>query len=114
MVSGPCHARNASNESAVVRVLSADADFVGLACHSSVSDIDIVTARGEIHTGLTHHGDIDAAGYVAKERLITIGRVAEAGSIVEQRLITHCRVEKGQSCCYTAPESPLPCFKSLC
>ena len=107
----PCHATDAGDKSAVVRALSADADFVGLARHSSVADIDIVTARGEIRYRLKAQGDVatagcaierlnpsgrvGAAGLVDIERLITVGRVAEAGCIVEQCLRTHCRVEKG-------------------
>ena len=75
------------------------------------ADNDVVTARGEIRTGLKAQGDVapagclierlntssrvGVAGCIEVKRLITVGRVAEAGSVVIQRLKTHCRVEKG-------------------
>ena len=82
---------NASDKSAVVRALSADADFVGLARHSRVADIDVVTARGEILTGLKAQGDVAPAG-CAIERLNTSGRVGAAGL-----------------CCNRAPDNRWPC-----
>ena len=57
----------------------ADADGVGLARNTMVADVDIVTACGEIYTGLKAQGDVAAAGCVVKERLNTSGRVGAAG-----------------------------------
>src|SRR5439155_19317555 len=42
------HPRNARNESAVLCALSADPDLIGLAGCSERTDIDVVTAGGEI------------------------------------------------------------------
>jgi hypothetical protein len=78
---------DAGDKSAVVRALFADTDFVGLARHSSVADINIVIARGEIPTGLKAQGDIAPAGCVI-ERLSTVGCVEAAGLVVKERLIT--------------------------
>ena len=48
----------------------ADADGSGLARDTTVANIDIVTARGEIDTGMKAQCDVVAAGCVVQERFI--------------------------------------------
>ena len=81
----------------------ADADGVGLARNTSVADIDIVIARGEIATGLKAQGDVVAAGGVANERMLTDGRVVVAGGVVNER------IEHRWPCCV-----PVVLLKSAC
>jgi hypothetical protein len=69
-----------------------DADGSGLTRNSSVADIDVVIARGEINAGLRAHSDVVAAGIVL-ERISTIGRVIAAGCVAIERIKTVGRVE---------------------
>jgi hypothetical protein len=70
---------------------AADADSVGLAIDTRVTNIDIVIARGKAAAGANAHCRVIAAG-VAKERIKPIGRVVAAGGVVQERLITVGRV----------------------
>ena len=45
------YAINARDKRAILRSYLADADLVGVACHTDVADIDVETARGEIKAG---------------------------------------------------------------
>jgi SpoVK/Ycf46/Vps4 family AAA+-type ATPase len=64
-----------------VSLCRTDPDSPGLASLTSVADIDIVIAGGEIPTGVKAQCDVAAAGPVAEERVNTGGRVAPAGCI---------------------------------
>src|SRR5207244_8928062 len=76
-----CHARNACNESAVLRALSADPDLIGLAGGSERTDIDVVTAGGEIGPGRFAQRDVADSRRVIRQRLKTAGRVVVADRV---------------------------------
>src|SRR5437660_443703 len=84
---------------------SANANCVALARNTSVGNIDIVTASGEISTGFSAQCDVEGtcgitqkcvdtdgrvliAIYVRRKHIYTRGRVAVAGSIACERLST--------------------------
>jgi hypothetical protein len=56
---------------------AADADSVGLAIDTRVTNIDIVIARGKAAAGANAHCRVIAAGGVVQDRLITVGRVGD-------------------------------------
>jgi hypothetical protein len=72
--------------------LNADPNCVGLGSSTWIADINIVTARGEIDTGIKPQGDVAAADGIARERSNTDGRVADAGCVGIERYITDGRV----------------------
>ena len=49
-----------------------------------VADIDIVTTRGEMESGIIAQGDISPAGCVAKERRITVSHVEAAFCVAKE------------------------------
>src|SRR5947209_1036346 len=55
---------DAGDKGARVSPFGANADAPGLASYTSIADIDIVIARGEIHTGINAQGDVAFAGCV--------------------------------------------------
>ena len=74
--------------------LCANADGVGLGRNTSVADIDIVIARGEVDSGVNAKGDVVVAGGVGNERKSTISRVFDAGGVEIERVNTVGRVPK--------------------
>ena len=81
-----CHTNGVDKGSCLK--FAADADNVGLAIDTRVTNIDIVIARA---AGANARCRIIAAG-VAKERFKPIGRIVAAGGVVQERLITVGRV----------------------
>ena len=59
---GHRHAVNPGNESGGLRRGRSDANDAGFARHAQVSNIDIVTARREIHAGLKAHRNVVTSG----------------------------------------------------
>ena len=85
-----CHTNGGDKGSCLK--FAADADSVGLAIDTRVTNIDIVIARGKAAAGASARCRVIAAG-VAKERIKPIGRVVAAGGgVVQERLITVGRV----------------------
>src|SRR5439155_1508058 len=77
---------NASDECRSLRSLLTDANSVGFSNNTSVENIDVVIARGEIFTSVIAQCDVVVAGCVANERSKTIGSVAFAGGIMTKRI----------------------------
>src|SRR5207245_534299 len=76
---------NASDECRSLRSLLADTNGIGFPSNTSVKNIDVVTARGEISTSVIAQCDVAVPGCVANERSKTIGSVAFAGGILTKR-----------------------------
>ena len=76
---------NASDECRSLRSLLADTNGIGFPSNTSVKNIDVVTACGEIFTGVMAQCDVAVAGCVANQRSKTIGSVAFAGGILTKR-----------------------------
>src|SRR5438552_12799051 len=67
------HAENAGDKSVLVSWSGADANPGEITCNTSVADIDIVTARGDIEGGVKTQCNVRAAGGVAIGRVRTDG-----------------------------------------
>jgi hypothetical protein len=76
---GDRYSANASHERCALRAGVADANRIRLPDHAIATDIDIVTAVGEIDTGAKTHRNIVAAGCVVDKRVTTDTRVLVAG-----------------------------------
>ncbi len=76
---------------------SADADCVGLARNASVGNIDIVTASGEISTGFSAQCDVERTSGIARECIVTDGRVVVAACVARERKNTGGRVAVARS-----------------
>ena len=66
----------------------ADTDGVVLRSDTIAAEIDIVTARGEIATGVITQGDISATARVDEQRVKTVGGVVVASRVVCERIVT--------------------------
>ena len=62
---------NAGDKGAVLRSLLTDTNLVGITRHTAIADVDVVTARGKVQTGIKAHCDVAFAGCVVEERLKT-------------------------------------------
>jgi hypothetical protein len=83
--SGHSHPRYAGDKCSCLCSCRADADGFGFTRNTSVTDIDIVTARCQIFAGIKAECDVVVASCVEEERLNTVGRVAGAVRIVIKR-----------------------------
>jgi hypothetical protein len=79
---------NTANESLGVSALCADADGAGLARDTTVADLNIVGAGGEVLTGGESRDGVVAASRVAQKRMQAGGGVAAAGRVAEQRTLS--------------------------
>ena len=79
---------NAGDKGGALSSFCANADGVGLAGSASVEDIDVVAAGGKIDPCIHAQCDVAVAGCVAKERLVTAGRVVGAGCVAKERCKT--------------------------
>src|SRR5204863_10205577 len=86
------HAENSGDKSVLVSWSGADANPGEITSHTSVADIDIVAAGGEIEAGVKAQRDVAGAGSVTLERSKTDGRVVAGGCIVIERIKTDCGV----------------------
>ena len=106
-----------------LRSCRADANCVGLASKSSIVNINIVAARGQVLTGCKAHRDVVVASCiglkrsggggrivrascVAKERSRTVGCIIDTDVIAKKRLKPFCRVETAR--CVAVLSAPLP------
>src|SRR5215217_2318403 len=78
------HARDGGDKGGNVSSAGADPNPGRLASNTSVADIDIVTASGEIKAGVNTQCNVAAAGRVVEERIDTGSRVAAAGGVAKE------------------------------
>src|SRR2546430_16122789 len=72
------HAENSGDKSVLVSWSRADTDLGRFTRHTGVTDIDIVTARGEVLTGTNAQFEVALASRVVLKCLKTVGRVEAA------------------------------------
>ena len=78
-------AEDASDKRTGLRPLLADADSVCIARNASVADVDVVSASGDILTGLKAHCDVAAARCEPIKRPLTLSGVVAAGCELIER-----------------------------
>ena len=122
---------NASDKSSGLRSCRADANCVGLASKSSIVNINIVAARGQVLTGCKAHRDVVVASCiglkrsgaggcivrascVAKERSRTVGCIVGADVIAKKRLKPICRVETARCVAIERPITACCIFDAGC
>ena len=88
-----CHPIDPGDKGIRVSSSSADANCVRLGRNTSISNIDIIIAGGEISTGVSAQCDIERASGIARECVVTGGRVAAAVCVARERKNTGGRVE---------------------
>ena len=69
--SGYNNSANTGNKGVALRSFGADTDATGFACYPRVTDIDIVTAGGEITAGMKAERNVEVAGRVISQRIET-------------------------------------------
>ena len=80
-ITSDCDSTNAGDVCIRLGSTRADADGVGLATITSVSDIYIIIARVQVEAGLKPQCDVAVTGIVVKERVFTVGRVFNAADV---------------------------------
>src|SRR4029453_16427791 len=83
---------NPGDISGPVNRSDADTNGARLASAASVADVDIVTARGEVFSGVKAQGDIVVAGPSEVKRSATHGRIVVAGGVRCERDLSDGRV----------------------
>src|SRR5215813_9779103 len=69
-----------------------NANCVGLARNTSVRNIDIVTASGEMFTGFSAQRDVERTSGITRECIVTVGRVVVSACVAAERRITGGRI----------------------
>ncbi len=70
----------------------ADSDSVGLASHTDVGDINIITVRGSLTASIAANGDIVIVGGIHKEGALTNRYVTITTDVADERITTDSRV----------------------
>src|SRR5438445_617082 len=64
------------------------ANGFGLGGHTFIAYVDIVTARGEAEACIIAQCDVESAGCVLPEGVLTVGCVVDAGCVAVERTLT--------------------------
>ena len=85
-------AADACDKSGILRSLLADTDCLVLASHTSVADLNVLIARGELSARIIAQSDVGVAACIVTERVLTGGRVGAAGCVANERVNTGGRI----------------------